>query len=80
MITYLDGARIDLRRAQTAADDTRWVWTCEIGDSGQPLMQQLDGPRILPLDEVYGQHGPLQPDPQPVTAAMCQQVLAGEAA
>lgn len=80
MTALLDGTAIDLDRVQVALDGTRWLWTCEITESDQPIMQQLGRPHLLPLTEVYGQHGPLTPDPQRVTAAMCQQVLAGETA
>jgi hypothetical protein len=78
--TNLDGTAIDLDRVQIALDGTRWLWTCEHGDTDQPLMRHLGSPRVLPLAEVYGQHGPLLPDPQPTTAALYRQVLIGEAA
>lgn len=77
MTTDLDGTVIDLDRVQTALDGTCWLWTCDISDAGDPLMQRLDaaGEGALPLPEVYGQHGPLIPAPQPTTAAMYRQVL-----
>jgi hypothetical protein len=75
--TILDGTAIDLDRVQVALDGTRWLWTCDVTESGQYLMQQVDGSRTLPLSEVYGQHGPVSAERQPVTAALCQRVLAG---
>ncbi|WP_109000834.1 phiSA1p31-related protein [Streptomyces rishiriensis] len=84
MTTFLDGTVIDLDRVQTAADRTEWLWTCEIGESGQPLMQRLDQPgqpgETLPLDYLTRWHGPLTPRPQATTAALYRQVLIGEAA
>ncbi|MFJ6559895.1 phiSA1p31-related protein [Streptomyces sp. NPDC091412] len=76
MTSLLDGHVIDLDRMQVAVDGSRWLWTCDVSESGQPLMQRLDGHgTVLTLPEVYGQHGPLTAAPQPVTAAMCRQVL-----
>lgn len=82
MTTLLDGAVIDLDRVQVALDGSRWLWTCDHSESGQPLMLRVDahGSATLPLAEVYGQHGPLAPEPQPTTAAMYRQVLLQEAA
>ena len=76
MTTILDGAVIDLDRVQVALDGSRWLWTCEHTESGDPLMLRLDtaGP-VLPLPEVYGQHGPVAPQPERTTAAMYRQVL-----
>ncbi|MFF4791916.1 phiSA1p31-related protein [Streptomyces sp. NPDC001276] len=80
MTSVLDGHVIDLDRVQVAVDGSRWLWTCDVSESGQPLMQRLDGGgTVLTLSEVYVQHGPLTPAPQPVTAAMCRQVLLQEA-
>jgi hypothetical protein len=78
--TILDGTAIDLDRVQVALDGTRWLWTCDVTESGQHLMQQVDGTRTLPLSEVYGQHGPLLSGAQPATAALYRQVLTGEEA
>lgn len=75
MTSTLDGVVIDLDRVQVAVDGTRWLWTCDVTESDQPIMQRLSDRRILPLDEVYVQYGPISPDPQPATAAMCRQVL-----
>lgn len=77
MTTLLDGAVIDLDRVQVALDGSRWLWTCEHTESGEPLMLLLDahGAATLPLPEVYGQHGPLMAAAQPTTAAMYRQVL-----
>lgn len=77
MTTNLDGTLIDLDRVQTTLDGGQWLWTCELAESGQPLMQRLNRPlpEPLPLSEVYGQYGPLTARPEPVTAAMCRQIL-----
>lgn len=77
MTTDLDGTAIDLDRVQQALDGTRWLWTFEHGDAGEPLMLRLDaqGAAVLPLSVVYRDHGPLTPVPQPTTAAMYRQVL-----
>lgn len=76
MTTDLDGTLIDLDRVQTAIDGSKWLWTFEHTESGEPLMLRLDGPTVvLPLPVVYRDHGPLTPIPQPITAAMYRQVL-----
>lgn len=77
MTSLLDGTEIDLDRVQVALDGSRWLWTFEHTESGEPLMLCLDqtGAAILPLPEVYGQHGALLPEPRPTTAAMYRQVL-----
>lgn len=77
MTTDLDGTVIDLDRAQTALDGSRWLWTCEHNESGQPLMLRIDanGAGLLPLADVYAQHGPVVADRQRTTAAMYRQVL-----
>jgi hypothetical protein len=75
--TDLDGTVIDLDRVQVALDGTSWLWTFEHTDAGDPLMLRLDDrdDTVLPLPEVYGQHGPLTPAPCPTTSAMYRQVL-----
>lgn len=75
MTSTLDGTVIDLDRAQLALDGTRWLWTFEHTDGGEPLMLRLDAETVLPLPVVYRDHGPLTPVPQPTTAAMYRQVL-----
>lgn len=77
MTTFLDGTAIDLDRAQVAADGTRWLWTCDISDAGDPLMQRLDSrvPTLLPLPTVIITHGPVSPETQAPTSAMYRQVL-----
>ena len=77
MTTDLDGTPVDLDRAQQAGDGTRWLWTFDHTDAGEPLMLRLDaeGQPALPLSVVYRDHGPLTPVPQPTTAAMYRQVL-----
>lgn len=77
MFGLLDGTEIDLDRVQIALDGSRWLWTCEHTESGEPLMQRIDqaGAPILPLPAVYAGHGPLLPQAQPTTAAMYRQVL-----
>ncbi|MGW5636685.1 phiSA1p31-related protein [Streptomyces sp. NPDC003832] len=76
MTTDLDGTVIDLDRAQEALDGTRWLWTFELGDSGQPLMARLGQPgETVPLDYLIRWHGALTPVPQPTTAAMYRHVL-----
>ncbi|MFJ9633703.1 phiSA1p31-related protein [Streptomyces sp. NPDC101175] len=79
MVSIIDGARIDLDREQIAADGTRWLWTCDISESGQPLMARTDQPgqpgETLPLDYLTRWHGPVTPEPRPVTAAACRRVL-----
>lgn len=76
MTSLLDGVAIDLDRVQIALDGSEWLWTCELTESGQPLMQRLNGTsRVLPLSEVYGQYGPIAASPKPVTSAMCRRVL-----
>ncbi len=77
MTTDLDGTPVDLDRAQEAVDGSRWLWTFDHTDAGEPLMLRLDAPgaAVLPLPVVYRDHGPLTPVPQPTTAAMYRQVL-----
>jgi hypothetical protein len=74
--SLLDGAVIDLDRVQVALDGSRWLWTCEHTESGDPLMLRLDAPGVpLPLPDVYAIHGPLIAATTPTTAAMYRQVL-----
>jgi hypothetical protein len=77
MTTDLDGTVIDLARVQVALDGTRWLWTCDISDAGDPLMQRLDGPipTVLALPTVRNAHGPVLAEQQPTTSAMYRQVL-----
>jgi hypothetical protein len=77
MTSLLDGTPIDLDRVQIALDGSRWLWTFEHTDTGQPLMLRIDngGQGLLPLPEVYGQHGPLTAERQPTSAAMYRQIL-----
>lgn len=77
MTTILDGSVIDLDRVQTALDGSRWLWTCEHNESGEPLMLRIDraGAEVRPLFEVYGQHGALLAEPKRTTAAQYRQVL-----
>jgi hypothetical protein len=77
MTTDLDGTPIDLDRALIALDGSRWLWTFEHTESGEPLMLRIDthGAAILPLPVVYRDHGPVIADRQPITAAMYRQVL-----
>jgi hypothetical protein len=77
MTALLDGAVIDLDRVQVALDGSRWLWTCEHTESGQPLMLRVDahGAATLPLSDVYAIHGPLIAATTPTTAAMYRQVL-----
>lgn len=77
MTSILDGTVIDLDRAQVTLDGSQWLWTCELTESGEPLMQRLGRllPEPLPLSEVYVQYGPLTARTERVTAAMCRQVL-----
>jgi hypothetical protein len=77
MTTNLDGAAIDLDRVQTTLDGGQWLWTCEITESGDPLMQRLGQPLPdpIPLFQLYGQYGPLTARTEPTTAAMYRQVL-----
>lgn len=79
MTTIIDGTAIDLDRVQVAADGTSWLWTCEIGDSGQPLMARTDQPgqpgEVLPLDYLVRWHGPLTPERTATTAALYRRVL-----
>lgn len=77
MTGFLDGTEIDLNRVQVALDGSRWLWTFEHTESGEPLMLRIDraGAGVLPLAEVYTGHGPLAPEAQPTTAAMYRQVL-----
>jgi hypothetical protein len=75
--TDLDGTVIDLDRVQVALDGTRWLWTCDISDAGDPLMQRLDSPvpTVLVLPSVWMTHGPVLAEQQPTTSAMYRQVL-----
>lgn len=77
MTSLLDGEVIDLDRVQVALDGSRWLWTCELTESGDPLMVRLDanGAAVMPLPDVYATHGPVAAAPQPTTAAMYRQVL-----
>ncbi|MER5584054.1 phiSA1p31-related protein [Streptomyces asoensis] len=84
MTTILDGTVIDLDRVQIAADGTQWLWTCDVSESDQPLMQRVDQPgqpgEVLPLDYLTRWHGPLTPRPQATTSSLYRLVLTGEAA
>jgi hypothetical protein len=75
--TDLDGTPVDLDRVQVAVDGSRWLWTCEISDADDPLMQRLDGPipTVLPLPTVLAAHGPVIAEQQSTTSAMYRQVL-----
>lgn len=77
MTANLDGTEIDLDRVQVALDGSRWLWTCDIDEAGQPLMLRLDafGQGVQPLDYVVRWHGALTPQPEAATAAMYRQVL-----
>lgn len=76
MTSLLDGTPIDLDRIQVALDGSRWLWICDVSESGQPLMQRLDQPsEPRPLDYVVRWHGAIQPAPQATTAAAYRQVL-----
>ncbi|MFJ9420773.1 phiSA1p31-related protein [Streptomyces sp. NPDC101249] len=79
MHMLIDGARINLNRAQEAADGSRWLWTCDISDSGQPLLVRIDQPgqpgEVLPLDYLIRWRGPLTPMREPVTAAQYRRAL-----
>lgn len=79
MTILLDGTAIDLDRVQVALDGSRWLWTCEHTESGQPLMQRLDQPHTAsaPLADVYQAHGPLAAQTAPTNAAMYRRVLEG---
>lgn len=79
MTILLDGTAIDLDREQTAADGTRWLWSCDIAESGQPLMLRTDRPgqpgELLPIDYLVRWHGALTPKAQPTTAALYRLAL-----
>ncbi|MET9073934.1 phiSA1p31-related protein [Streptomyces sp. NPDC004232] len=77
MTIDLDGIEIDLDRVQVALDGSRWLWTFEHDNSGDPLMLRLDanGAAVLPLPIVSRGHGPLVAERRPTTAAMYRQVL-----
>lgn len=77
MTGFLDGTAIDLDRVQVALDGSRWLWTFEHTESGDPLMLRIDqaGAGVQPLSVVYAGHGPLLAEAQPTTAAMYRQVL-----
>ncbi|MFJ9012274.1 phiSA1p31-related protein [Streptomyces canus] len=77
MTTILDGMLVDLDRVQVAVDGSHWLWMCEHGDSGQPLMLRVDtsGQRVWPLDYVVRRHGALAPERTATTAAMYRRVL-----
>jgi len=79
MTIIFDGACIDLDRTLVAADGTRWLWDCDITDSGQPMMARVDQPgqpgETLPLDYLARWHGALVPAPQPTTAALYRLAL-----
>ncbi|MEV4784083.1 phiSA1p31-related protein [Streptomyces tuirus] len=77
MTTDLDGTTVDLDRVQVALDGSRWLWTCDISDAGDPLMQRLDSPvpTMLTLPAVIITHGPVTPEQQRPTPAMYRQVL-----
>jgi len=83
MVAILDGVSIDLDRVQVAADGTEWLWSCDISDSGQPLMARVDQPgqpgELLPLDYLARWHGAVRPRPQATTAALYRRALAAVA-
>lgn len=77
MTTYeIDGARIDLDRVQCDAIGVEWEWTGTRNDDGVPLMQAVCGPRMLvPLPDVYGNHGPLIPVTHCMPESLVMRVL-----
>ncbi|MFG3585044.1 phiSA1p31-related protein [Streptomyces sp. NPDC047990] len=78
MFGLLDGAVVDLDQVQVAVDGSWWLWTCELSDAGDPLMQRIDDDgcgQVLPLPVVSRGHGPVAALRQPTTAAMYRQVL-----
>ncbi|MEU1497357.1 phiSA1p31-related protein [Streptomyces sp. NPDC005732] len=77
MTGFLDGTAVDLDRVQVALDGTRWLWTCELSDAGDPLMRRLDDGKdtVLSLPVVAQWHGPVAALRQPTTAAEYRQVL-----
>ncbi|EFE65850.1 predicted protein [Streptomyces viridosporus ATCC 14672] len=77
MTTFLEGTAIDLDRVQVAVDDSHWLWTCDVSETGEPLMARIDGPQrtVLPLASVLLAHGPVAPERQPTTAADCRRAL-----
>ncbi|MFF7308111.1 phiSA1p31-related protein [Streptomyces sp. NPDC008137] len=77
MTTILDGTVVDLDRVQIALDGTRWLWTCDISDAGDPLMQRLDSriTTVLALPTVLSAHGPVLAENGRPTPAMYRQVL-----
>lgn len=75
----LDGTLFDLGRRFVDVTGGRWQWTGRRDERAVPLMQFLADPRDervelvsdrapVPLDEVQRYHGPLMPEPAPLTA------------
>ncbi|KAB1146758.1 hypothetical protein F7R91_14355 [Streptomyces luteolifulvus] len=76
MIVFSDGNAIDLGKVQVACDGTRWLWTCDFTEYGDPFMANLANPRlVLPLPTVIRGHGPIAPERHKPTTAECRQVL-----
>jgi hypothetical protein len=77
MTSLVDGIEIDLDHVQVALDGSHWLWTCELTQSGQPLMLRVDGRSqdVQQLDYVARWHGNLAAERQPTTAAMYRRVL-----
>lgn len=74
-IAVLDGTVLDLSRDLVDVTGVVWAWTGKRDRRGQPLMRSrlnasfMHHAKPVPLDEVYANHGPLIPQPAPVTAA-----------
>ena len=66
--TYtIDGVVFDLSRTWGDCLGVEWRWTGARNAQGEPLMTSEAGLPSVPLPDVYHDHGPLIPMPEPRT-------------
>lgn len=74
-----DGIVFDLDRSYMDVTGVEWSWSTRRTESGEPLMESAAGEPLVPLPDVYRDHGPLIPMPQRATASLYRRVLKGVA-
>lgn len=81
-----DGTVFDLDRDYIDVTGVVWAWSSMWTADGEPLMgSRVEGGKfganepLRPLPDVYHDHGPLIPRPQPTPAALYRRVLLQEA-
>ncbi|MCP3820127.1 phiSA1p31-related protein [Streptomyces sp. A3M-1-3] len=79
MTAYLhDGTEFDLDRTYVDVVGVEWSWTGEWTEAGEPLMRGGECATLVPLPDVYRDHGPLIPVTVGVPAGLRAAVLAAE--